>query len=259
MANDSQALPSEPGLDSRDPHRLSTAQSLYLWLSGVYVTSLVMANVLGVKLFSIPTGVAAFGSEDFRIEHTVGMIPFPITFLLTDLINEYYGRKATRRVTYVAFAMAFLAFVLISVARRVPILEGIPGTADQAAFENIFGSATLMYMASLVAFLLGSLLDIFVFAVFKHLTGGKLIWLRATGSTVISQVFDSLIVTFLFFWLFPKMLGQPSADLEFVLKTAATGYVLKFFIAVGMTPLIYAGRAIVQRLFGLRPIAAEVS
>lgn len=259
MANTPTPLHPAESLDARDPHAFSTPQSLYLWLSGVYVTSLVMANVLGVKLFSIPTGVAALGSENLRIEHTVGMIPFPITFLLTDLINEYYGRKATRRVTYVAFAMAFLAFVLISVARRVPILEGIPGTANQASFENIFGSATLMYMASLVAFLLGSLLDIFVFAVFKHLTAGKMVWLRATGSTIISQIFDSLIVTFLFFWLFPKMLGQPSADLSFVLKTAATGYVLKFFIAVGMTPLIYAGRAFVQRVFGLRPIAADLS
>lgn len=235
------------------PHALSVQQQVYFWLTAVFVTCLVMANVLGVKLFSFNTGFT-MGDGPFRIEHTVGMLPFPITFLLTDLLNEYYGAKAARRVTYVGFAMALLAFLLISVARRMPTLEGIPGTADSASFEVVFGSATLMYLASLVAFVLGSLLDIFVFGVFKNLTHGKLIWLRATGSTVISQLFDSFIVTWLFFWMFPILLGKDHATWEFVLKTAATGYVLKFFIAVGMTPVIYAGRWGLSRFFGLVPV-----
>jgi len=228
---------------------------VYLWLTAVFVTCLVMANVLGVKLFSFGTGFT-LGDEPFRIEHTVGMLPFPITFLLTDLLNEYFGPKAARRVTYIGFAMALLAFVLISIARRMPTLEGIPGTADSKSFEIVFGSATLMYVASLAAFVLGSLLDIFIFGVFKNLTQGRLIWLRATGSTVISQLFDSFIVTWLFFWMFPMLLGQEHATWGFVLKTAATGYVLKFCIAVGMTPVIYAGRWILSGCFGLVPIQA---
>lgn len=236
---------------------MTTAQTLYLWLSAVNITALLLANILGVKLFSFDSGWTFSGTTTLKIEHTVGMLPFPITFLITDLLTEYFGKKAARHTTYVAFAMAVLAFILISVGRKFPILEGIPGTANQAAFENIFGSATLMYVASLVAFLLGSLLDIFIFSAFKRMTGGKMVWLRATGSTVISQLFDSLLITWLFFWAFPKMLGQPAAEMDFVIRTALTGYILKFVIAIVLTPGIYLGRWAIAKWFGLRPVPAN--
>ena len=228
-----------------------------MWLTAVNVTALVLANILGVKLFSFETGWHFGDGTAFKIEHTVGMLPFPITFLITDLLTEYFGKKAARKTTYVAFAMAVLAFILISIGRKFPILEGIPGTATGEAFENIFGSATLMYIASLVAFLFGSLLDIFVFSIFKRMTGGKMVWLRTTGSTIISQMFDSLLVTWLFFWAFPTMLGQPAADIHFVVRTAFTGYILKFVIAVGLTPGIYLGRWAISKWFGLRPVPAS--
>jgi len=246
-----------PTLDPTQPHALSPAQKLYLWLSAVNVTALLLANILGVKLFSFGTGWHYSDGTPFNIEHTVGMLPFPITFLITDLLTEYFGKKAARHTTYVAFAMAVLAFILISVGRKFPILEGIPGTANDAAFENIFGSATLMYIASLVAFLFGSLLDIVIFSAFKRMTGGKMVWLRATGSTIISQMFDSLLVTWLFFWGFPKLLGQPAADIHFVIRTAFTGYILKFIIAVALTPGIYIGRWAIAEWFGLRPVPAN--
>lgn len=236
--------------------RFDIGQLLYVWLTAVFVTALVMANVLGVKLFRFELPL---GSATIPVEHTVGMLAFPITFLLTDLLNEYYGKRAARRTTYVAFTMAFLAFLLIGVARGVPIKEGIPGTANATSFENIFGSASLMYLASLVAFLLGSLLDIAIFGMFKRLTKGKLVWLRATGSTVISQLFDSFIITFVFFQGFPILLGKEPAGLDFVFATALTGYVLKFVISVFLTPVIYAGRWAVARFFGLRPIPASAA
>jgi uncharacterized integral membrane protein (TIGR00697 family) len=90
----------------------------------------------------------------------------------------------------------------------------------------------------------------------KRLTGGKLIWLRTTGSTVVSQLFDSLLITFLFFYLLPRLLGNEAATLQFVMQTAVTGYVLKFFIAVALTPAIYAGRWAIRRFFGMTPIPA---
>ena len=139
----------------------------------------------------------------------------------------------------------------------MPILEGVPGTATQESFETIFGSASLMYVASLVAFLVGSLLDISLFGLFKRLTGGRFIWLRATGSTVVSQLFDSFVVTFLFFIGLPLLTGADHAPLGFTLATALTGYVLKFVIAVALTPFIYAGRALIQRGLGLRPLPPE--
>lgn len=222
---------------------------LYLWMSGIFITSLLLANILGVKLFR-------FELFDGRVpvEHTVGMLPFPITFLLTDLLNEYYGKKAARRVTYVAFAMGGLSFVLIYLGRAMPIREGIPGTADAASFELIFGASALMYIASLVAFLCGSLLDIYLFGIFKRLTGGRLVWLRATGSTVVSQLFDSFIVTFMFFIVLQELTGGEGAGVGFVFGTALTGYILKFVIAVALTPFIYLGRWFIRARFGMRPM-----
>jgi len=240
-----------------EPHAHTTPQIVYLWVSAIFVTSLLMANVLGVKLFSIDTGIRGMlpHGQTLKISHTVGMIPFPLTFLLTDLLNEFYGKRATRRVTYVAFAMAVLAFIMISVGRMLPIREGIPGTATQGAFESIFGASSMMYIASVCAFLVGSLLDIIVSGVFHRLTGEKMVWLRATGSTIISQVFDSFVVTFLFFWAFPILLKTQAGPAHFkdVLEIAATGYVLKFAIAIVVTPFIYAGRWFLMRALGMRP------
>ena len=238
-----------------EPHAHTTPQIVYLWISGVFVTSLLMANVLGVKMFQLDTGITGIlpDGKPLRIIHTVGMLPFPLTFLLTDLLNEFYGRRATRRVTYIAFTMALLAFGMISAGRALPIHEGIAGTATPEAFESIFGASARMYLASICAFLAGSLLDIAVFAMIHRFTGERLIWLRATGSTIISQVFDSFVVTFLFFWAFPRLLGNDSEAFGTMLEIALTGYILKFVIAVAITPLIYAGRWFLMNRLGMRP------
>lgn len=240
--------------DPASPHALTVPQRVYLWLTAVFLTCFLVANVIGVKLFRFE--IPIFG-ETIPVEHTVGMLPFPITFLLTDLLNEYFGKRAARRTTYVAFAMGALAFVIMYIARIMPIKTGIPGTATQDAFENIFGSASLMYIASLGAFLVGSLLDIYLFVIFKRLTGGKLIWVRTTGSTIISQLVDSLAITFLFFWLIPMIAGTEAAAMSFVIKTALTGYILKFVISVLLTPGIYAGRWALSKWFGLTPIPSN--
>ncbi|MBX3364870.1 MAG: queuosine precursor transporter [Phycisphaeraceae bacterium] len=234
-----------------NPHAFSRQQLVYVWLAGVYITSLLLANIVGVKMFAFQT--TWWPLEDGLLMHTMGMLPFPITFLLTDLLNEYYGKKAARRVAYIAFSMAALAWVLIWVSRALPTHEGIPGTATKDAFEIIFGGASLMYLASIVAFLCGTLIDIVLFGVFKRLTRGRFVWLRATGSTVISQLFDSLIISLLFFYVFQLLEGN-NPNLRDAINIAFTGYVLKFLIAVAMTPGIYLGRYILQRSFGLKPI-----
>lgn len=237
-----------------EPGGFDARTRLYLWLTGVFVTCLLLANILGVKLFRFEL---AIGDWRLPIEHTVGMLTFPITFVLTDLLNEYYGQKAARRVTFIGFAMGLLAFGLVLAARHIPILEGIPGTATQTSFENIFGSAALMYVASMAAFLIGSLLDISLFGAFKRLTGGTAVWLRATGSTVISQLFDSFVVTIVFFQVLQTLTGREPAPMAFVIKTALTGYVLKFVLSILLTPAIYAGRWAIRRFCGLTPLPAD--
>ncbi|MEX2081241.1 MAG: queuosine precursor transporter [Dehalococcoidia bacterium] len=238
-------------MSSADPTQFDVRTRLYVWLAAFFVTCLVMANVLGVKLFEFSLSLGPLGSIPVR--HTIGMLPFPITFLLTDLLNEYYGKRATRRVAYIALAMAALAAVLTWLARQFPILEGVPGTATRDSFENIFGASALMQIASIIAFFVGSMLDIWVFGLFKRLTGGRFVWLRATGSTVISQLFDSLVITYTFFVTLQVLTGGQPATIGFVLETAATGYILKFVIAVLLTPLIYLGRWFIRVRFGLTP------
>jgi hypothetical protein len=235
---------------------LGTGQLVYLVLVSLIVSALLVSNVIGVKLFSLSLSLGPLGT--IPVTHTAGMLVFPVTFLVTDLINEYFGPRAARLGVYVAFAMGAIAWIAYALARSLPILEGIPGTATHAAFENIFGASALMYIASLIAFLANSVLDVHLFRVFKRWTGGRLVWLRATGSTVVSQLFDSFVITFVFFVVLQGLFGEDGpADLGFVLRTALTGYILKFVLAVALTPAIYAGRWAVARFFGLSPIPPE--
>lgn len=235
-------------MSTHEPHPLSTPQRLYIWLTAAFVTCLLTADLIGSKLFR----VEAWGLD---VTHSIGMIPFPVTFLLTDLLNEYYGKKAARRVVFIGFASAGLCFFFLVVGQKMPISPHSAITQEQ--YDAVFGNAKLMYMASLTAYLCGSLLDIFVFGLLKSATKGRLLWLRATGSTIVSQMLDSFLVTAIF-WGFQDTLGDGSpVTLEFILKTAATGYTLKFFIALALTPAIYGGHGLMHRWFGLEPLPPE--
>lgn len=233
---------------SAEPHPLTTPQHLYLWLAAAFITCLLVADVIGSKLFT----VRPFG---FEITHSVAMIPFPVTFLLMDLLNEYYGRRAARRVVMMGFAAAGLCFVFLLIGDVLPVADISP--VSQADYDTVFGNARLMYVASLTAFLVGSMLDIAIFGAFKRATGGRYLWLRATGSTVISQVFDSLVVTTIFLGGLDVLGDGSPVTLKAILTMAATGYTLKFLIAVGLTPLIYLGHGVMHRWFGLVPLPAE--
>lgn len=229
---------------------MSVAQRLYVWLTAFFVSCLLIADIVGIKLFHIPLPFRVWGYD--AIEHTCGMITFPVTFLLTDLINEYYGSKGARRVTYIGFAMLAFVFIIMNIAQAMPYLNA-PFNISKESFDAVFGSAKLMYVASMSAFLVGQLADIAVFRALKRATGGRLLWLRATGSTVVSQMLDSFVVSYLAFGLGKSLTGQAGASLPEVLKIAATGYTLKFVLAVCITPLIYLGRGVLRRWFGLTP------
>lgn len=230
-----------------EPHALSPPQKMYLWLAMIFVASLLIADIVGIKLFRIPLPFPILGFE--AIEHTCGMLTFPVTFLLTDLINEFYGPRAARRITWIGFAAAMYVFLVINIAQAMPYLDA-PYNVEPAEFDAIFGSAKIMYIASLSAYLVGQLSDIAVFGFFKRLTGDRLVWLRATGSTVISQLIDSFIVSYLAFSLgrelFPDP-ANPAAPISAIPAIAITGYTLKFVIAIAITPLIYLGRRLMRR------------
>lgn len=236
------------------PYPLSRQQVVYVWLTGFFVTALLIANIVGSKFFSF--GTLALGGTTINIGHSVGMLSFPLTFLLTDLLNEYYGKRGARRVTYVGLAASALAFVLLWVSTEAPPAPPGQTFVDETMFDTVLGASGVMIFASMVAYLIGQLTDIAAFRFMKRLTAGKYLWLRATGSTVISQMVDSLAIMLVLYFN-ARLASGDAPDLGFTITEALKGYSIKFCIAVLMTPLIYLGRGVMSSAFGLRPLSAS--
>jgi uncharacterized integral membrane protein (TIGR00697 family) len=216
---------------------------LFVVLAGVFVTSLVVGDIIGVKLFEVKLGpVVAVMS--------VGMLPFPVTFLLTDILNEFYGKKAARFITWVGFFMAIFAFVVIAIAVQVPWAPLTRGKgwegAVEGSFNNIFAGSQRILAASMVAYLVGQFCDIAIFNLLKRVTHNKLLWLRATGSTLVSQLIDTVVVQFVA-WSGLLPVGT-------IFEIIYTSYAVKLLVAVGLTPFIYLGHAFVERKLGIQPV-----
>lgn len=198
----------------------------FVWLSAIFVAALITSDLIGGKVFRV-----------WGIDLSVGMIPFPLTFLLTDIVNEFYGTEGARRITFVGLGVAVFVFAIINLAIALPTSPESPMRGDQ--FKAVFGWSSRLYVASLTAYLIGQLLDISVFLALRRLTGHRLLWLRSTGSTVLSQAVDTLVVSFVLFT------GTKSTT--FILTIARNSYLVKLALAVGLTPLIYAGHALLRR------------
>jgi uncharacterized integral membrane protein (TIGR00697 family) len=215
-------------------------------LAGLFVTCLVVGDIIGGKLIE----ASLLG---LSVTVTVGMIPFPVTFLLTDLLNEFYGKRAARSVTWIGFGMAVLSYGLIYVATLVPIAAltqqaGWQGVT-QEGFRNVFSASQRMILASLIAYLASQLVDIAVFYQLKRRTGQRMLWLRATGSTLISQLLDTCTVNLVaWFGVLPWAT---------LLNIVMASYAIKLLVAVGLTPAIYAGHALVERWVGLTAVPPE--
>jgi uncharacterized integral membrane protein (TIGR00697 family) len=222
---------------------LDKRHKLFLVLTAVFMTCFVVGDIIGGKLDSW----SMFG---FSFTTTVGMVPFPITFLLTDVINEFYGKRAARFITLLGFGMGVLSFAIIYLAAAVPFAPftrdpGWAGVTEQT-FNNVFLGSLRMIMASLTAFLVSQFVDIGVFQLLKRLTENRLLWLRATGSTMASQLIDTITINFVA-WSGAMSVGK-------IVSIVYTAYGLKILIAVGLTPLVYLCHALVERRLGIQPI-----
>jgi queuosine precursor transporter len=223
---------------------LSGRQRLYVYLCAVFLTALLIGDTIGSKLFTV---AIPFGFTTLHATLSVGAIWFPITFLLTDVINEFYGSAGARFITFVGFFMAIFAFVVIFLARLIPAAPFSP--VGQDAFDNVLGNANRIFVASLIAYLVGQLVDIAIFQSAKRLTQSRHIWLRSTGSTLISQLIDTLIVTYVAFY------GKiTTAQLH---QAATTSYIVKVLLAIGLTPVIYALHALIHRRMHLEEAPAD--
>ncbi|HEY0708851.1 MAG TPA: queuosine precursor transporter, partial [Polyangia bacterium] len=156
-------------------------QTLFLWLTGLFVAALLTADLTGAKFFRI-------GSTDL----SVGRLTFPLTFVLTDVLNEFFGPRGARQVTYVGLGAALFAFAFINLGIVLPTSPESP--LSGSAFQTVFGWSARLYVASLSAYLVGQLLDISLFSWLRRVTHHRMLWLRATGSTLGSQLVDTLIV-----------------------------------------------------------------
>jgi uncharacterized integral membrane protein (TIGR00697 family) len=204
---------------------------VYLALAGFFVTNAILGEVTGGKLFTL---------GPFTL--SIGVIPWPAVFLSTDLINEYFGREGVRRLTFMTIALIIYAFMVVFLAMQVPAASFSPVT--DAQFEAVFGQSLWIIVGSVTAFALSQLVDVGIFWLVRHKTGGRFLWMRATGSTVASQFIDSIVIIGIAFWLPGKVKTS-----EF-LTVAASNYSYKFLIAVGMTPFIYMAHSAIDRFLG---------
>ena len=215
-----------------EPYELSRPQKLYAVCAAIFITALVIAEATAGKLFTLfelPVTITILGTTFDRVIMTAGVIAFPVTFIITDLLNEYYGVRGIRFVTVLGMVMIIFEFAILQVAIAAPTSSISP--VPDAAFTVVFGTTGRVIIGSLVAYIVGQLADITLFHWFRRLTRGRHLWLRATGSTFGSQFLDTFIVLVIAFY------GQ----LQFGAIVAITlfNYIYKFIIAIVITPIIY--------------------
>lgn len=219
------------------------AQRIYFILSGLFICSLVVSNLIFQKFFYwYPFGdIEIFGAKLFEV--SVGILPYPITFLVTDIISEIYGKKkANQVVTNGIFASVF-SLGIIFVANHVPAMEGSP--VNDVLFTKVFGQTALAVLASMLAYLAAQYIDIHIYHFWKETTQGKKLWLRNNFSTMTSQAVDTFTVLLLLcsFEILPwNVFG----------KLFISGFAFKVFIAIIDTPLMYLAVFIFRKKFNLK-------
>lgn len=235
---------------------------LFILLAGIFIANALIAEVIGVKIFSLEDTVGVqraninlFGSP-FSFHLTAGVMLWPVVFIMTDIINEYYGPKGVRFLSYLTVGLISYAFVMFNIVIHLSPSEyfSIGNGIDKpdSAFRGIFGQGMWIIIGSMVAFLIGQVLDVFVFHKIKKTTGEKGIWLRATGSTLVSQLIDSFIVLFIAFYVGKRIQtgqGEPWS-LHQVLVTGTGNYIYKFCIALLLTPVIYWLHSVIEKYLG---------
>jgi len=231
---------------------------LFIFLAGLFITNALMAEFIGVKIFALedtlglpPFDWNLFGQSG-SLSFTAGVMLWPVVFIMTDIINEYFGVRGVRFISWLAvgfivyaFLFAFLAIGLAPASWWVTVAteRGVPDM--QAAFAATFGQGLWTIGGSVTAFLVGQLIDVAIFHRIRTLTGERWIWLRATASTAVSQLVDSFVVLYIAF-----VLGPQQWPLDLFLAVGTVNYGYKLLMAIALIPLIYLGRRAIERYLG---------
>ncbi|HSI75756.1 MAG TPA: queuosine precursor transporter [Lunatimonas sp.] len=239
----------------------SKKTNLFIILSGIFLTNAILAEIIGVKIFSgemtvgvSPVNWVFLGDYVLDFNLTAGAVIWPVVFITTDIINEYYGKKGVRKISFITAGFIGYVFIVILLVTELPPAEfwlqvnssdndGNPFNID-FAFNTIFRQGLGIIIGSLVAFLIGQLLDVYVFQKLRKITGSKMIWLRATGSTLVSQLVDSFVVLGIAFYIFGNW------SIEQVVSVGIVNYIYKFSVAILLTPLLYVGHGLINRYLG---------
>jgi uncharacterized integral membrane protein (TIGR00697 family) len=209
-------------------------------LGAFFLTNAVLAEIVGGKLIYVgPESWTLFGQ---RLGASVGVFLWPVVFVTTDLVNEYFGRGGVRRLTFLTVAMIGYAFFALLVAGAVPAAPF--SSVGDAAFEQVFRQSRWIIVGSIAAFAVSQLVDVAIFRAVRAKTGASRIWMRATGSTVVSQIVDSVVV------LYVGLAVPLGWDLRQFVVVAVPNYLIKLAIAFAMTPVIYLLHALVARYLG---------
>ncbi|APS00633.1 queuosine precursor transporter [Pajaroellobacter abortibovis] len=230
---------------------MTLQQKLFVYLSAVFVSCLLLCDVIGGKTIRTPLGPIS-----------VGIIPFPITFLLTDMVNDFYGRKGAQFLTILGFWMAVLAWCVLQCSTWLITDESTYFT--QPEFQKIFGGSAQLFLASMISYLIGQFFDIHIFQFWKSLTQSRHLWLRASGSTMLSQIFDTVTVNVIF-WTWSvssdplSFLAQlpSSARWHWIFAKIGREYLIKLVVVMLLTPVVYMLHALVMRVLDMQPVEAE--
>lgn len=246
---------------------------LFIILGGFFIANALIAEIIGVKIFSLekslgiqPLDIQLLGNA-LSINLTAGVLLWPVVFIMTDIINEYYGPKGVRFLSFLTAGLIAFAFVIFYGAMHLTPADffisskkgsGVPDM--EKAYESVLGQGGNIILGSLAAFILSQLIDVFVFHKIKKATGERAIWLRATGSTLISQFIDSFVVLFIAFYVGSRI---SSAEGDFVwpfklvIAVGVVNYIYKFIVALIMTPVIYLVHILIEKYLG-QSLATEM-
>jgi len=237
---------------------------LFFVLGGFFVTNAIVAEFMGVKIFSLEESFGfeafnwtVFGVDGLGFNLSAGVLLWPVVFVLTDVINEYFGKKGVKLLSNLTVILILYAFLMIYMGIALApndwwqsesgLLDPDPArhiSDMDMAFRRIFGQGLWIIVGSLVAFLIGQIVDVMTFHRIKKITGEKKIWLRATGSTLVSQFIDSFVVLFIAFYI------GADWDIVRVLAIGGVNYLYKFLVAIAMTPLIYLAHHWIDNYLG---------
>ena len=234
------------------------AERLFVVLACFFVANALMAEFIGVKIFAMePTlGIAPLNwnlyGQTGSLNFTAGVLLWPVVFLMTDIVNEFYGRKGVRMISWVAAGLIAYSFLFAFVAIRLTpaswwVTAGQTQGVEnmQTAFTVMFGQGLWTIGGSLFAFLIGQVIDVGIYHRVRRVTGERKVWLRATGSTLVSQLIDSFVVLYIAF-----VLGPQHWPIPLFLAVGTVNYAYKFVVAIAATPLVYLGHKVIERHLG---------